>query len=89
VVAEVRVARAGGAVLAEAGNLVGTVKRGAEWSAAYPGGLYRRGRAQASGRSDKRSGHARRSATARLSPIGTASSTRWLQIFAILGKILL
>jgi hypothetical protein len=37
------VAQGGGAALAEAGNLVGTVKRGTEWSVAYPGGLYRRG----------------------------------------------
>jgi hypothetical protein len=37
------VAQGGDAALAGAGNLVGTVKRGTEWSAAYLGGLYRRG----------------------------------------------
>jgi hypothetical protein len=68
-VAGVRVARAGGAALAGAGDLLRTVRQGAKWSVAYPGGLYRRGQAQACGRSDKRSGRARRSASARSAPL--------------------
>ena len=68
VVAGTRAAWAGGVELTGVGNLLGEVRWGAEWFAAHLGGLYRCERVQANGWPDRRSGHARRSASASSAP---------------------